>query len=119
MQRPKLPKAPKGVKIDPNSLRGMVWYRKKKYTEKYITPTSISLIIDCFWSPSVSIYAHDWRDCGKKGITINYGSGGSRESDNFDYIYNFSNALLYAIELAEWYDLYLTYVQHKVDSDCQ
>ncbi len=116
MKRSKIPKAPAGVKISPVCIRSLAWYAKTVRADKYASHPSITLSVDGFWTTPITIYSSNWRSKGKKGISIGYGSGGANESDNFDYLRNFTAALQYAIELVDWLGSYFAHVESTVDN---
>lgn len=115
MKRPRFPSPPAGVKLTPNSLRNLAWYIKRRENGSlYETKPNVGLHVDGYWTSTITVSALNWKAGGK--AKINYSSGGSNDSDNFEYLQNFIAGLQYAVVLAEWMEQFYTYIERTLDN---
>lgn len=111
MAKHNLPQAPSSCNIIKRSIRDLIFYKREQQAKhpKMEYPT-IYINVDGFPSPPISIHCYFVKD---KQVSIKYTTLGHVLPNEYHLLINLSEALQYAIKIAEWLPGYFEQVEHN------
>lgn len=111
MSKHNFPQAPKNCNLIKRSVRDLIFYKREQKAKypKMEYPT-IYINVEGFPSPPISIHSYFAKE---KQISIKCISLGHVLPNEYNILLNLSEALQYAIKVAEWLPGYFEQVEHK------